>query len=196
MITNVSNIKLYVVLTLVLILTLNLQAPDLSEDLKEKILKEKAVEVKKSDDYNRLYEVVVNSIKLREGFMESPYYCPGGILTIGYGHAIKKEEIFYEPITEYVADQILRKDLNIAITYVQQTTNLEHTQALAMAQFVYNVGIGNFYSSTLRQLILANEPIDEELLKWIHIKTKNGIIKSEWLLQSRKTELELFKLTT
>jgi len=147
-------------------------------------------------EWREMYETVVNSIKRQEGFMDSMYYCPGGILTIGYGHAIKTSEFFNQPLTEAEADRLLRQDLDSAIAYVQKVTDLEHIQLLAMGHFVFNIGSGNFYRSTLRQLIIADKPIDEEIIKWIHIKTNKGIFKSDWLLQSRKLELELFKLET
>ena len=175
-------------------LCLNLLAPSLviTEEKKEKDLQEYLRLV----EWRETYEMIVKSIKRREGFESNKYYCPGGILTIGYGHAIRTNESFVEPLTESEADRLLRQDLDSAIAYVQRTTDLEHIQLLAMSHFVFNVGSGNFYRSTLRQLIIADKPIDEEIIKWIHIKTNKGIFKSDWLLQSRKLELELFKLET
>lgn len=191
------TVKKGVVTILLLVLSLSiLKAPVLPEALKKEIDK-KAFELYQLQlEWDNAYEEVVKSLKKREGFMEYSYYCPGGVLTIGYGHAIKSNEFFCEPMDEEMADFLLRQDLDSAIAFVQKTTELEHLQLLAMGHFVYNVGIGSFYRSQLRQLILANKPIDEEIIKWIHIKTDKGIIKSDWLLRSRKMELELFKLTT
>lgn len=163
-----------------------------TEEQKNKIL-DKYMEIIEFEHY---YEFVVNSIKKREGFVNKPYYCPGGVLTIGYGHAIKKNEKFNDFITEKQADSLLRKDLDECIKYLESSTNLKHVQLLAISHFVYNVGSGNFEKSTLKQLITAEKPIDKEIIKWIHIKTKKGIKKSDWLLQSRKIELELFNLKT
>lgn len=147
-------------------------------------------------EWNEAYEKVILLIKEREGFVSTLYYCPGRILTIGYGHAVKPSETFILPITEESADSLLRIDFNEAIEFVRSTTNLEHYQLLAIAKFVYNVGSGNFYKSTLRQKILKGEPIDSEIIKWVKITTNTGIVKSDWLLKSRQKELELFNLQT
>lgn len=147
-------------------------------------------------EWNKAYEEVIKLIKEREGFVETLYYCPGGVLTIGYGHAVKPRESFIYSITEESADSLLRVDFNEAIEFVKSTTDLEHYQLLAIAKFVYNVGSGNFYKSTLRKKILNNEPIDSEIIRWVNITTNTGIIKSDWLLKSRKKELELFNLKT
>ena len=190
------NVKKRVLLTLAFfVIQLNLLlAPGLevTEEIKAKQLQE----FTRMQEWRSAYELVVRSIKRQEGFMDSMYYCPGGILTIGYGHAIKTGESFYEPMSEAEAERLLRQDLDSAIAFVQKSTNLEHVQLLAMGHFVYNIGSGNFYRSTLRQLIIAGDPIDEEIIKWIHIKTNKGIIRSDWLLKSRKLELELFKFKT
>ena len=176
------------------VISLNLLAPCMvvTEERREKELQEFI----RMTEWRDTYELVVKSIKRQEGFMDSSYYCPGGILTIGYGHAIRRGESFNEPVSEEEAERLLRQDLDSAIAYVQRVTDLEHVQLLAMGHFVFNVGSGNFYRSTLRQLIMADKPIDNEITKWIHIKTNTGIFKSDWLLQSRKLELELFKLET
>ena len=176
------------------VISLNLLAPCMvvTEERREKELQEFI----RMTEWRDTYELVVKSIKRQEGFMDSSYYCPGGILTTGYGHAIRRGESFNEPMSEETAERLLRQDLDSAIAYVQRVTDLEHVQLLAMGHFVFNVGSGNFYRSTLRQLIMADKPIDNEITKWIHIKTNTGIFKSDWLLQSRKLELELFKLET
>jgi len=190
------NVRMRVLFTFVFFLiNLNLiLAPgvEIDEELREKRIQEFIRE----KEWKEMYELVVKSIKRQEGFVDSKYYCPGGILTIGYGHAIKKGEFFCEPMSEVEAEKLLRQDLDSAIAFVQKSTNLEHVQLLAMGHFVYNIGSGNFYRSTLRQLIIAGDPIDEEIIKWIHIKTNKGIIRSDWLLKSRKLELELFKFKT
>ena len=190
------NIKMLVLFTLAFFLiNFNLVlAPGVEISIEEKDKKTQAL--LRMIEWKDTYELVVKSIKRQEGFMSNKYYCPGGVLTIGYGHAIKDGEFFYEPMTEIEAERLLRQDLDSAIAYVQKVTNLEHVQLLAMGHFVFNIGSGNFYRSTLRQLIIADEPIDEEIIKWIHIKTNKGKIKSDWLLQSRKLELELFKFKT
>lgn len=186
---SVLSVFLFFVISLHLILSPGVE-------LTEEKRNEQTQKFVRETEWKTMYELVVESIKHQEGFMSTSYYCPGGILTIGYGHAIKPGEFFNEPMSEEEADRLLRQDLDSAIAFVRKSTNLEHIQLLAMGRFVYNVGSGNFYRSTLRQLIIANEPIDEEIIKWIHIRTDKGFYKSDWLLQSRQMELKLFKLET
>lgn len=145
------------------------------------------------NEWNKLYEVVVESIKRQEGFRAYKYYCPAGVLTIGYGHAIRPNDTFCEPMSKETAEQLLRYNLDNAIQFVRRTTGLEHHQLLAMAHFVYNVGVGAFHSSTLRQLIINGQPIDTEITRWIHFTTPSGIrVQSAWLLNSRMFELNLY----
>jgi len=143
-------------------------------------------------EYHRAYEALVDTLKWHEGFRANPYLCLAEVPTVGYGHAIKQGDTFEYPLSMKEADSLLRVDLDAAISYVKRTTDLEHLQLLAIAHFVYALGSGNFHRSTLRELILSDQPIDKEILKWVHIRTKNGIIRHEHLLRSRRMELELY----
>jgi GH24 family phage-related lysozyme (muramidase) len=148
------------------------------------------------DEWNEAYQSLVDTLKWHEGYRAVPYYCMAGVLTIGHGHMIKKGEHFDIPMSRKTADSLLRADLDASIAYVQKTTDLEHVQLLAIGHFVYALGSGNFSRSTLKKKIIADEPIDKEIVKWVHIRTKNGIIKSEYLHASRIMELNLYKSST
>ena len=146
------------------------------------------------DEWTDGYQLLVDTLKWHEGYRAVPYYCMAGVLTIGHGHRIKKGEHFDYPMSRETADSLLKADLNAAIEYVKRTTDLEHTQLLAIGHFVYALGSKRFNESTLKQRIMANEPIDNEIVKWVHIRTKKGIIKSEYLYDSRIMELNLYNL--
>jgi GH24 family phage-related lysozyme (muramidase) len=147
-------------------------------------------------EWNDAYQSLVDTLKWHEGYRAVPYYCMAGVLTIGHGHTIKKGEHFDLPMSRETADSLLRADLDAAISYVRRTTDLEHTQLLAIGHFVYALGSGNFSKSTLKKRIIADKPIDNEIVKWVHIRTKKGIVKSEYLRASRIMELNLYNLTT
>ena len=149
-----------------------------------------AVEV----EYNNAYQMLVDTLKWHEGYRAYPYRCLAEVLTVGYGHAIQSGEEFNYPMSEEEADSLLRADLDRAIVFVEVSTDLEHLQLLAIAHFVYALGSGNFQRSTLRELILNDLPIDGEIVKWVHIRTREGIIRSEHLVSSRRMELELYNL--
>ncbi len=145
-------------------------------------------------EYDKHYQIMVDTLKWHEGYRAYPYRCLANVLTIGYGHAIKKGERFNYPLSEEDADKLLKRDFDYAIKYVKSSTDLEHLQLLAIAHFVYALGSGNFQRSTLRELILDDLPIDNEIVKWVHIRTKTGIIRSDHLVGSRRMELELYNL--
>ena len=143
-------------------------------------------------EYNNAYQAVVDTLKWHEGYRAYPYDCLAGVLTVGYGHAIKEGERFNYPLSEEDAEILLKEDLNKAIEYVKLTTDLEHLQLLAISHFVFALGSGSFQRSTLKELILNDLPIDGEIIKWVHIRTREGIIRSEHLVSSRRMELELY----
>jgi GH24 family phage-related lysozyme (muramidase) len=150
-------------------------------------------EKKMYDEWNKAYNNLVDSIKLHEKYMSEPYKCPSGQLTVGYGHAIKVTDHFKYPMSEKTADSLLKSDLNVALEYVKKTTPLKHKQLLAMGHFVFCLGSGNFNKSNLKKVILDKKPIDDELMRWVHIQTSRGKVTSTFLKRIRQMELELFK---
>ncbi len=147
------------------------------------------------EDYfwHKNYNETIEFIKQHEGFMPNAYYCSAGYLTIGYGHVIKKGENFSKPLTKAEADELLRKDFEIALKAVKRTTNLSGSKQLAMAHFVFSMGIGNFNRSTIKKDIKNNRPIDNSLLKWSYYTNKNGKkVKSEVAYRLREWELKMY----
>lgn len=146
--------------------------------------------------YLELHEKTINHLKHFEGFVSNRYKCPAGATTIGYGHVILKTDTIGYKVTEVTATEILKSDLEKAIVFVEKHTDLdryrEPNKVLALAQFTFNVGIGNFQRSTLRKLVLSGDSIDSELLKWTKYKRNGEYVHSNHLLLRRKTELEIF----
>ena len=146
--------------------------------------------------YLELYEQTVNHLKEFEGFVPDRYNCPAGARTIGYGHVILRTDTIGNLITEETATEILKADLEKAIVFVEESTDLdryeEPNKVLALAQFTFNVGVGNFQRSTLRKLVLSGDSVDGEWLKWTKYKRDGEYVHSNHLLLRRKTELEIF----
>lgn len=168
------------------------------EELKESAERHNAylAEVAYQKEYDEAYEALVDTLKWHEGYRAYPYRCMANVLTVGYGHAIKRGDSFDYPMSEQTADSLLRADLDAAIAYVERTTYLEHLQKLAIGHFIYALGSGRFDNSTLKKLIEQDRPIDREIVKWIHIRTKNGVVRSEYLKNSRIMELNLYNSQT
>jgi len=150
------------------------------------------VEAHRVRDYAEAYTMLIDTLKWHEGYRAYPYKCLAEVWTVGYGHAIRDCDEFDYPMSEEEADSLLRVDLDWAIEFVESSTDLQHTQLLAIAHFVFALGSGNFQRSTLRELIANDLPIDEEIVKWVHIRTRDGIIRSEHLVGSRRMELKLY----
>lgn len=136
-------------------------------------------------------------IKRYEGFSATPYLCPAGVPTIGYGSTYyendHKVELSDPPITEDWALQLL---LNTVVTYEKAvasmvTSPITQNQFDALTSFCYNVGVTNFKKSTLLKLV-NNNPLDPNIAiqfgRWIRA---NGRVLAG-LVKRRKSEADLY----
>jgi len=110
----------------------------------------------------------IDLIARHEGLRLQAYRCPAGVLTIGYGHTgnVKEGQV----ITEDYARYLLASDLSSAEKTVERyLPNLNQNQFDALVSFVFNVGSGNFESSTLlkKAKVNVNDPsIADEFCRW------------------------------
>lgn len=136
-------------------------------------------------------------IKEFESFKSKPYLCPSGIPTTGYGSTYypdgKKVTLKDKEITEQKAFEILEytanKDFGNNINKVV-TVPLNQNQFDALVSFAYNIGNGNFNSSTLLRWLnqgFYNEA-SIQLLRW----DKSKGIPLAGLTKRRKAEKKLF----
>jgi len=111
-----------------------------------------------------------------EGLSLVPYQDTAGNWTIGYGHLIKPTDPYYpygpvKEITQAQADALLQADMQPALDAVEEyvTVPLTQNQKDALTDFVYNVGVGNFQSSTLLSLLNQGDYTGAaaEFSKWI-----------------------------
>lgn len=133
----------------------------------------------------------VDVIKHYEGFRSYAYLCPAKVWTIGYGHTegVKKGMT----ITESEAEKLLFKDLVIYENIVKKYVKVPLTQYQfdALVSFVYNLGEGNFKSSTLLKKLNAGDfnAVPSQFLRW----TYAGGVELPGLVKRRKTEAKLFE---
>ena len=134
----------------------------------------------------------IELIKQFEGFRREAYPCPAGVWTIGYGHTqgVKAGD----KITEMEAEHYLRYDIGDAEQAVNSLINvpLEQCQFDALVSLVFNIGCGNFYSSTVRRLVNEGcrdkNKITHAFCMW---KKSNGrVLKG--LLRRREAEARLY----
>lgn len=127
-----------------------------------------------------------------EGFEERAYVCAGGKWTIGYGHTkgVKEGDV----ITKEQGLQYLREDVAVAERAVRKYVHapLRQNQFDALVSFVFNVGAGNFASSSLLREVNfdANDFADirPRFMAWVYSKKR----KIEGLERRRKAESDMY----
>lgn len=126
-----------------------------------------------------------------EGFSATPYRCPAGVWTIGYGHT-RGVSAASPRITRQQALSLLEEDASVSeqavLRYVE--TPLSENPFSALVCFVFNIGAGAFARSTLlKRVNEKNFPAAaEEFPRW---NVSNGQ-KLPGLTQRRAAERALF----
>jgi lysozyme len=110
-----------------------------------------------------------------EGLKLKPYLCSAKIPTIGYGNTYypdgKRVTLLDKDITKQQAFDMFKEVANRFAKRVDTlvTSNLNQNQFNALVSFAYNVGTGNFSSSTLLKKVNRNPndlTIKDEFLRW------------------------------
>jgi lysozyme len=136
-------------------------------------------------------------LKRFEGFSATPYLCPAGKWTIGYGHVIGAGEHFPpQGIDLDVAEELLKQDVNIAEHTVCRLvkSNITQNQFDALVSLVYNIGKEAFEKSALLRLLNQNylNEAGDQFKRWIYA----GGRQSEGLKRRRAAEFGLFSIET
>ncbi len=124
-----------------------------------------------------------------EGCRLTAYQDIAGVWTCGWGHTGKD---VYEGLvwTQEQADEALQHDLTQAYALLSiYSPGLTGGLREAMTDFIYNLGIGSYRSSTLRQYVDKGNTaaVKIELLKWCH----SGGVEIPGLLRRRQAEAAL-----
>lgn len=110
-----------------------------------------------------------------EGLFLSPYLCPAGVPTIGYGSTYYEDgaavQLTDAPITRERAEDLLR--LQVERVYLPQVISLcpqinSPERLAAIIDWTYNLGAGNLKASSMRRAINRGDWDDArvELQKW------------------------------
>ncbi len=142
------------------------------------------------DDLGKAFEL----IKKWEGVRLVAYPDPGTggkPWTIGFGHTSGVNQ--GDRITMSQAEAFLLDDIHHFVDSIHHVVKvtINNNQLCALASFVFNVGTGAFYHSTM--LFELNRGADkvkvaEQFLRWVHA----GGHVLEGLVQRRKEEARLF----
>ena len=130
-------------------------------------------------------------IRKYEGLQLAAYVCPGGKLTIGYGHT-GPDVTEGRRIDAEEANELLGRDVERFERAVNELVTVPMTQGMfdALISFSFNLGAGSLKSSTLLKKLNADdrEGAADEFLKWN--KAKGKVLAG--LTARRESERELF----
>jgi len=138
----------------------------------------------------------IELIKQFEGFSSTPYLCPAGVWTIGYGTTRypdgRKVSQHDKPITEAEATKLLADTLvdnETGVLSLIEADLMQH-EFDALVSFAYNLGLQNLKTSTLRKRINEGDYIAaaREFDKWV--KAKGKVLPG--LVSRRKAEQAMF----
>ena len=109
-----------------------------------------------------------------EGLRLEPYRDAVGYPTVGYGHLLSEDATIdltaFMSVTEAQADSLLAVDMSFALSVVDSfvTAPLTLYERAALADFVFNEGMGNFERSTLLSYLNEGlkDSIPNQLLRW------------------------------
>lgn len=141
----------------------------------------------------QITDACVSLVRNFEGLRTTAYRCPAGVWTIGYGHTegVKEGDV----ITEARAAELLTSELqsfaaDLSAVLENAGVAVSQNEFDALTSFTYNVGMGNFLTSTLFKRLKAGDhaAAASELLKW----NRAGGKVLDGLKRRREAERRLF----
>jgi lysozyme len=138
----------------------------------------------------------IELIRRWEGFSATPYLCPAGVPTIGFGSTHYPDgsavQLTDPPVTGAQAERFLLLDLYTERLpeVLKACPTLDTPGRLAaIIDFAYNLGVANLRASTLRKRILAEDwdDVPNQLMRWRFA----GGRELRGLVLRRKAEAEL-----
>ena len=137
----------------------------------------------------------IDMIKKHEALRLQAYLpTPHDVPTIGWGHT--GTTYMGMKITEEQAEDLLRSDLKWVRDVIAKGVSvpLSQEQYDALASFIFNLGGGNFRSSTLLRKLNAYDYLGaaDEFLKWDKQRQGGRMVRLRGLTKRRAEERELF----
>ena len=134
----------------------------------------------------------IKLIKHHEGIRNRPYRCAAGLYTVGVGHLIgdgkSLPESWNRTFSQEEIDGILKRDLRhfeLGVCKMLPNVPLRQSEFDSIVSFCFNLGLGCFQRSTLRQALLRGDKkaAMESLVKYCRAGGK--IVKG---LQTRRLD--------
>ena len=146
----------------------------------------------------KVSDKLIKLLRHHEGVRNKPYQCPAKLWTVGVGHLIGDGKSlpasWNKTFTNEEIDGILKSDLNrfeLGVSKMLPNVQLKQHEFDALVSFCFNLGLGCFQRSTIRQALLRGdkEQAMESLMKYCRAGGK--ILRG--LENRRKDERRLFE---
>ena len=140
----------------------------------------------------KVSDKLIKLLRHHEGVRNKPYQCPAKLWTVGIGHLIGDGKTlppeWNKTFTNEEIDAILKRDLNrfeLGVHKMLPNVRLRQHEFDALVSFCFNLGLGCFQRSTIRQALLRGdkEQAMESLVKYCRAGGK--ILKG---LQNRRLD--------
>ena len=140
----------------------------------------------------KVSDKLIKLLRHHEGVRNKPYQCPAKLWTVGIGHLIGDGKTlppeWNKTFTNEEIDAILKRDLNrfeLGVHKMLPNVRLRQHEFDAIVSFCFNLGLGCFQRSTIRQALLRGdkEAAMESLVKYC--KAGGKILKG---LQNRRLD--------
>jgi lysozyme len=106
----------------------------------------------------------ITLIKHHEGVRSRPYRCPANLWTVGVGHLIGDGKLLPDSwnrtFSQEEIDGLLKSDLRrfeLGISKMLPNVPLRQCEFDCLVSFAFNLGLGTFQRSTLRQALLRGD---------------------------------------
>lgn len=131
-----------------------------------------------------------------EGFSETPYLCPAGIPTIGFGRTGPDVSMATAPTTREKEEAWTKARLLWLWKRIDHDVgrDLNENQAAAVLSLCWNIGLGALQRSTLWHFLQDGQPgpAADQFLRWDKAKVDGLMVSVKGLQARRRAERELF----
>ena len=123
----------------------------------------------------KVSDKLIKLLRHHEGVRNKPYQCPAKLWTVGIGHLIGDGKTlppeWNKTFTNEEIDAILKRDLNrfeLGVHKMLPNVPLRQHEFDAIISFCFNLGLGCFQRSTIRQALLRGDKTQamESLVKY------------------------------
>ncbi len=139
-------------------------------------------------------QIGISLIQRYEGYRTTPYRCPAGIWTVGYGHAIGRvlPPEWDRTLTTDEVFGLLMRDLRRVESGIRRycTAGLSQPQFDGLVSFAFNLGLGVLQRSTLRMKLNRGDYVGAAA-QFCRFTRAGGVVVSG-LVKRRNAEHELF----